>query len=533
MYAPRGFLFLTLLAATTTVCDVGLAQVGEKDSPQLQGSSHRNSVSDQANVPAEWDLSSGENVLWYADLGSETYGNPVIANGKLFIATNNGAAYLDRFPETVDLGVLLCFDAKSGKFLWQHSSQKLAAGRYADWPDQGVCCSAYADGDRIWFVNNRCEVICADSDGFHDGTNDGVKTEESDSKDEADVIWSFDMRNTLGVKQLYMATCSITGVDNLIFVSTSNGVDEAGEVMAPDAPSLICMDRDTGKVLWTDNSPKGNILHGQWSSPAFAEIGGTKQVIFGAGDGYVYSFDAAGENGKAKLLWKFDCNPKESYYQHGGSGTRAYIIGTPVIYDNKVFVGIGEDPEYGDANGHLWCIDATKRGDVSPTLVTNAASRSAESIRMQAFDPDAGDKESPNPNSAEVWHYVGEDPSEFETTMHRTIGSVAIKDGLLFVSDFSGLFHCLDVKTGKAHWTEDMFSGSWGSPTIAQDRVYIANSDGDILIFKLSKEKDLMDTMSIEMGTCTSPVVANNRLYMAGRSRIFAFEEGAKTEVED
>jgi len=303
--------------------------------------------------------------------------------------------------------------------------------------------------------------------------------------------------------------------------------------MAPDAPSLICMDRDTGKVLWTDNAPKGNILHGQWSSPAFAEIGGTKQVIFGAGDGYVYSFDAAGENGKAKLLWKFDCNPKESYYQHGGSGTRAYIIGTPVVYDNKVFVGIGEDPEYGDANGHLWCIDATKRGDVSPTLVTNAASRSAESIRMQAFDPDAGDKESPNPNSAEVWHYVGEDPSEFETTMHRTIGSVVIKDGLLFVSDFSGLFHCLDVKTGKAHWTEDMFSGSWGSPTIAQDRVYIANSDGDILIFKLSKEKDLMDTMSIEMGTCTSPVVANNRPYMAGRSRIFAFEEGAKTEVED
>ena len=193
---------------------------------------------------------------------------------------------------------------------------------------------------------------------------------------------------------------------------------------------------------------------------------------------------------------------------------------------------IGEDPEYGDAEGHLWCIDATKRGDVSPTLVTNASDRSPESIRSQAFDPDAGDKEATNPNSAEVWHYVGNDPSDFEGTMHRTIGSVAIKDGLLFVADFSGLFHCIDVKTGKAYWTEDMFSGCWGSPAIVEDRVYIANSDGDVLIFELGKEKNLMETVSIEKPTCTSPVIANNRLYIAGRDRLYAIEEGANSEVE-
>src|SRR5690606_37697904 len=139
-----------------------------------------------------------------------------------------------------------------------------------------------------------------------------------------------------------------------------------------NAPSFICMDRNTGKVLWTDSSPGANVLHGQWSSPAYAELGGVGQVIFGGGDGYLYSFDAAGEDGKSKLLWKFDCNPKDSVYVLGGSATRNHIIATPVIYDGLVYVSVGEDPEHGEGDGHLWCIDPTKRGDVSPTLVYNS-----------------------------------------------------------------------------------------------------------------------------------------------------------------
>ena len=47
--------------------------------------------------------------------------------------------------------------------------------------------------------------------------------------------------------------------------------------------------------------------------------------------------------------------------------------------------------------------------------------------------------------------------------MHRTCGTAAIKDDLLFIADFSGLFHCLDAKTGKPYWTHDMFAATWGS----------------------------------------------------------------------
>jgi O-antigen ligase len=64
--------------------------------------------------------------------------------------------------------------------------------------------------------------------------------------------------------------------------------------------------------------------------------------------------------------------------------------------------------------------------------------------------------------------------------MHRTCGTVAIKNDLLFVADFSGLFHCLNAKTGEPHWTYDMFAASWASPLIVEDRVYIGDEDGDL-----------------------------------------------------
>ncbi len=511
-------------------------QVGATDWPQWAGSGLRNNVTDQEDVPSDWDVLSGKNVRWSMELGSETYGNPVVANGQIYVGTNNGAGYLERYPSQHDLGVLLCFDEQDGTFLWQHSSEKLPTGAVHDWPQQGICCAPLVDGERLWYVTSRGEVVCLDTKGFHDGENDGDTSEPNDNKDEADVIWSFDMMKELGVSQHNMCSCSVTCAGDLLFVLTSNGVDEGHEKLpAEDAPSFLCMSRSTGKVLWTDNSPGKNVLHGQWSSPAYGVLGGVAQVLFGGGDGWMYSFAAEGENGQAKLLWKFDCNPKDSLYVLGGSADRNYIIGTPVIYDGLVYVGVGEDPEYGEGKGHLWCIDPTKRGDVSPTLVYNSSdpSQPIPHKRYQALVAEDGDIERKNENSAAVWHYVGSDLEEFETTMHRTCGTVAIKDDMLFVADFSGVFHCLDAKTGEAHWTYDMFSASWASPLIVKDRVYISDEDGDISIFKLSKEMEQIAEINMDSAVYTTPVAANNTLYISNRSRLYAIEEGAQSDTSE
>jgi outer membrane protein assembly factor BamB len=617
--------------------------VGPLDWSQWGGSSVRNNTPKGKNIPTEWNIGSfdfktgawnkegAEDVKWAAALGSQSYSNPVVANGHVYVGSNNGFGYLKRYPATVDLGVLLCFDEKDGKFLWQHSNEKLPTGRVHDWPLQGVCATPMAEGDRVWYVSNRGEVVCLDAKGFYDNEDDGPVTKDpgrlfdvvgnedpakdqlgpivkdlkagkvspaladqfkasglelpadvtlaaegntfklsftpdsgvprevvmqlqgprlsvfklinTDDKDEADVVWRLDMMKELGVSQHNMCSCSVTAAGDILFVNTSNGVDEGHvNLPAPHAPSFIALDKNTGKLLWADNSPGENVLHGQWSSPAYAVLGGVPQVIFGAGDGWVYSFrgDATAKNGKPELLWKFDANPKESKYVLGGRADRNHIIGTPVVYQGLVYVGVGEDPEHGEGVGHLWCIDPTKRGDVSPELAFNVKdlTKPIAPKRMQAVVAKDGDVARPNPNSAAVWHYANYDLNkngkiEFEETMHRTCGTVAIKDGLLFVADFSGLFHCLDAKTGVPYWTYDMLAAAWGSPLIVDDKVYIGDEDGDICVFKLSKKMELLAENTMANSVYSTPIVANNTLFITNKDHLFAIKsEEASADAE-
>jgi outer membrane protein assembly factor BamB len=541
-------------APTTTATTLSLKgdkKVQPGDYNQWLGSPLRNNVLDAKNVPSDWtitmDSKSGKfvpekskNVKWATPLGSQTYGNTVVANGKVYVGTNNGAGYLKRYPNTVDLGVLLCLDEKTGKFLWQDSSEKLPTGRVHDWPLMGICCSPMVEGDRLWYVTSRGEVKCLDVEGFLDDENDGpYKDEKSTNKDEADVVWVVNMMKELGVSQHNMCSCSVTCAGDFLFVNTGNGVDEGHtNLPAPHAPSFIVLNKNNGQLMWTDGTPGENVLHGQWSSPAFAELGGLPQVIFGGGDGWVYSFDARGEKGKAKLLWKFDCNPKGTKYTLGGEADRNHIIATPTIYKDKVYVAVGEDPEHGTGDGHLWCIDPAKftdGRDVSLELVYNTANpdKPIGPKRNQAMEKEKGDFARPNKDSAAVWHYFTVDTNkngeaDFEETMHRTIGSAAIKDDLLFVADFSGLVHCVDALTGKPYWTHDMMVASWGSAMIADGKVYCGDENGEVYIFALSKEKKELGKIDMGSSVYSTPIVANNVLYISSKNYLFAIEAKVK-----
>lgn len=542
------------------VKDLAKLKVGPKDWPQWGGWSGKNNTPNGKNIPIEWDIDDGTNIKWSAKLGSQTYGNPAIANGKVYVGTNNGAGHLKRYPSNVDLGCLLCFDEKTGKFLWQHSSPKLSTGRVHDWPLQGVCCSPVIDGDRLWFVTSRGEVRCLDTEGFLDDENDGSYTAEpNENKDEADVLWVFDMMARLKVSQHNMCSCSVALAGDILLVNTSNGLDESHiNLPSPDAPSFIALDRNTGELLWSDKSPGANILHGQWSSPTIGEFNGQVQAIFAGGDGWVYSFDPKGDgNGNPKLLWKLDGNPKDSKWILGGRGTRNNIIATPVVYDGLVYVSVGQDPEHGEGVGHVWCINPNKQGDVSSTLAKDKDGKAISARRLQTVDTDEGDKIEQNPNSAVVWHYTkvdsdGNGKFSFEETMHRTIGTAAIKNDLLFISDFSGLFHCLDAKkidektTNEdgthppvVYWKYDMFAAAWGSPLIVDGKVYIGDEDGDIAIFKMSSDPEVAmpdeePIVEINVGNAvySSPIVANDVLYIANKSTLYAIssEEEASTD---
>ena len=550
------FVLATITAAlvsapAATAAGSDAVHVTAGDWPQWGGTPHRNNTPTTGKLPdswqvgrfdrrsGAWDRQTAENVRWVANLGGQTYGNPVVVGDQVFVGTNNASGYLERYPAEVDLGCLLCFDRGSGQLLWQHSSEKLASGRVHDWPLQGICSTPLVENDRLWFVTSRGEVRCLDTAGFYDGQDNGLaqSPEIVANPLEADVVWSFDMMAELGVSQRNMASSSVTAWGDLLLVNTGNGTGEvATELPAPAAPSFLCLDKQTGKLIWADHSPGENILHGQWSSPAAAVLGGVPQAIFAGGDGYVYSFAAdRGRDGKPTLLWKFDCNPKTSKWALSGDADRNYLIGTPVIYNERVYIAVGQDPELGEGQGHLWCIDPTRRGDVSPQLAMRVDDGQPLPIphrHPQAVDPQRGEIAVDNPNAAALWHYDRFDRDTdgaigFEETMHRTLGTVAIADDLLYVVDLAGILHCLDAKgeNGKAkvHFTYDLAAQSWSSPLIADGRVWVADEDGDITVFELGAEH-AEPVAEINMGSSlySTPVAAGDTLFISTRDRLFA-----------
>lgn len=491
--------------ADSTLAKVG----GEHGWPMFGGTPERNLVNTvDKNVVTEWSVKEGmrKNVKWVVELGTTSYGTPVVAGGKVFVGTNNE---VPRNPKIKgDKGVLMCFEAASGKFLWQAVHDKLPNTQENDWPKQGVASSPVVEGNRLWYVSNRCEVICADTEGLGDGKNEGVTDEQHKGDTDADIIWRLDMMKDLGVFPRYLSICSPLIAADLLFVVTANGVDEKNQLPAPKAPSFIAIDKKTGKVRWQDNSPGDKIMDGQWSNPSYAVVNGKPQVIFPGGDGWLRAF----EPDTGKPIWKFDCNPKKSEYKPLGRGNRGYFLATPVVHDNKVYVGVGSNPEDGPGVGHLWCVDITKTGDLSPV--------------NDNFDP----KAAVNKESGLVWHYGGmiEPKPEMgrDYRFGRTLSTCAVYDGLVYIAELDGFLHCLDAATGKKYWEHDFKAEAWGSATFVDGKVYMGTGDGDVLVFAHGKDKKLLATNEMDKPLKSPPVVAGGVMYVLTDTHLWAIAAG-------
>ncbi len=451
---------------------------GASEWPMWGGTADRNMVSSMKGLPVEWDINTKKNVKWVGELGSQTYGNPVVSGGMVFVGTNNEAM---RDPnQGGDRGVLMAFRESDGEFLWQATSEKLASGRVNDWPFQGICSSPLVEGDRLYYVTSRCEVVCLDIRGFRDGENDGPFKEEKLTREvDADIIWKFDMMEEVGSFPHNMSNSSPVSFGDLIFAGTSNGQDESHvNIPSPNAPAIIALNKHTGKLVWEDNSVGDRILHGQWSAPAVGSIGGVDQVLMGQGDGWVRGYEAL----TGKKLWEFDTNPKDSVWPKN----RNEVISTAVIYKSRVYIANGHDPEHGEGVGHLYAIDATKRGDITA--------------------------------SGRIWHY---------DKIRRSISTAAIHDGLVYYADFSGFLHCLDAETGAVQWVHDLLAAVWGSPMVIDGKVYIGDEDGDVVVIRAGRKLEVLAEMNMKNSVYSTPVPANGVLFLNNRNQLFALAETA------
>lgn len=489
------------------------------------GTLDRNMVNAATGLSLDFDLQQGKRINWVANLGSQTYGNAIVAGGKVLVGCNNGAGYRsDKHPAEQDKGCLLCFDEETGEFIWQLTREKLTIGRVSDWPLQGICSTPAVElseteeggSGRLWVVTNRCELMCIDLDGFADG-NDGPYEEEVDSEaQDADIIWNLDMIEDLGVFPHNLATSSPVIYGDMVYLLTSNGVDEAHlDLPSPRAPCFLAVNKNTGEVVWEANQPFDQVLHGQWASPTIGVVNGKAQVYFPGGDGWLYALDAmTGEE-----IWKFDMNPKNTVWELGGRGSRNAVIATAVFKDNSVLIAVGQDPEHGEGVGHLWRIDATRTGDISPEL------------------GEIGSDGEDNPDSGVIWHYGGTDDTgrRPKSIFRRTMSTVSVADGLVFAVDLSGYVHCIDFETGARYWEEDLLTGVWGSTMVADGKVFLGSEDGTLFVFEANKNEATLlkkyDTIN-NSSIYSTPTIANGKMFLTDRTRLYSIQIQGEEEAD-
>jgi outer membrane protein assembly factor BamB len=425
-----------------------------------------------------------------------------------------------------DRGILLCLDEETGEFLWQLAVPKLAAGKVNDWENLGLLSSPAVDGNHVYVVSNRGEVLCLTDEGlgarnagpFRDETAYSSvvgKPQVARDRRDGDIIWRFDLMDELGVFPHNASCAAPLIVGNLVYVKTSNGTDWThSNIPSPFSPSLVALNKYTGELAGEDDAGIGpRMFHADWGSPSAGVVNGRTLIFFGGGDGYCYAVESEPsvappthrEPGTKilKKVWWADCNPparrskNDPRLKYPAAEGPSEIIATPVFRKNRVFVAVGQDPEHGEGVGNLVCLNATGTGDIT--------------------------------EHGMIWSFPN---------INRSISTVSITpDGLLFVADFSGFVYCLDAETGLPYWRYDMKAHMWGSTLVADGKVFIGDEDGDFVILAAAKELKILSRMKVDNVEADGPnlrapiystaVCANGVLYIATSSHLIAVKNTA------
>jgi outer membrane protein assembly factor BamB len=529
----------TLTWTGAMVLLAGLNPAFAADQPQWGERQTRNMVSDETGLPDRFDPKTGENVKWSVPLGEECYATPVVAGGRVLVGSNNAEPRDPRHQG--DRGVTLCLNESDGSLAWQLVVPKLEGDMFLDWPNVGMCSPPTVEGDRVYTVTNRDEVVCLDLKGMANG-NDGPFRDEGrhmtprdkpamvPGPTDADIVWILDLRAAAGVRPHDQVQCSILIDGPYLYVNTNNGViGNHTTVEKPEAPALVVIEKATGRLVAQEREGcSKRIVHSSWSSPSVGNVGPRRLVFFGGGDGVVYAFDAlrgeglgTGDSGleprsqpgfpnpknpipnpqspipvpppaPLNLAWRFDCDPKGpkediGHYLRNRREGPSNILSMPVFHNGRVYVTVGGDIWWGKNQSWLQCIDAGRSGDAT--------------------------------SSALVWSYpLGP----------HCCSTPSIQGGLVYVADCGGKVHCVDAETGKPYWVHNAGGEIWGSTLVADGRVYVGTRRGDFWVLATGKELKVVSTLHLREPISATPVAANATLYVATATRLFALQKGAK-----
>jgi outer membrane protein assembly factor BamB len=67
-----------------------------------------------------------------------------------------------------------------------------------------------------------------------------------------------------------------------------------------------------------------------------------------------------------------------------------------------------------------------------------------------------------------------------------------------------------------------MLSAVWGSPLVADGKVYLGDEDGDVVVLQAGKELKKISQINMGSAVYGTPVAANGVLYIMTRDALYA-----------
>jgi outer membrane protein assembly factor BamB len=317
----------------------------------------------------------------------------------------------------------------------------------------------------VYLLTNRCEVLCLDAAGMANG-NDGPFRKDSKAAHRVAAAGARSRqtrgqararRNRGRGRRRHLALRHVRRAGRLpppaggrqragrrrpLYTTTSNGTDWTGtHLPAPDAPALVCLDKQTGKLLGEERvRHQRPHVPVQLVEPRLRRGGRAADGRVRRRRRFLLRVRAGAGRRRPEGDLALRLQPAavqgqpedEKPIKYGNSKGVSEVVATPVIHDGRVYVATGQNPESGDGVGVLTCIDATKTGDIT-------GQRQGVGVRQDR-------------------------PLAVDGRRSRA--------GLVYAADFSGMVTA-STGSGQPKWVHDTEGRIWGSTLVAGGRVYV------------------------------------------------------------
>ena len=403
---------------------------------------NRDGKSPEKNLVNEWSL-DGRNLLWKAPYGSRS--TPVVFGDRVYMFNSSGKE--DTVQER-----LMCFDAATGKVLWEYFNTVF----HSDAPAHRVAWSAPSvdpETGNVYVFGVDGHLIAVDKNGKK--------------------VWDRSLNEELGYVSTHGGrTVSPVIEGELVIVSA---ITSAWGENARAGHRYVAYDKKTGAMVWLVQ-PGQRPYDTTYSPPVVAEIGGQKLLIAGGGDGAVHAMQV----NTGKKVWSIPVSKR-------GLNTGV------AVDDNMVFFTQSEENLEDPEMGLVAALDGTKTGELkiadlkwkdygpqmgysNPLVADGVLYQMDNSANLFAFDTATG---------KELWK---------QNLGNLQKGSPVWADGKIYVGTESGVVYIVKVSREKAEILNKVVLGGGAepeiivaSPAISEGRIYFVSEKALYVFGKPSK----------------------------------------------